>query len=460
MRRHKITLGFVICMLAAGCGLRTSPEEVNAAANEAVRAEQPEVPADRFESGEDIIVGWIDTFEDPTLIALVKEAQSNNKNLRAAAADVTRARALAVQAGAGLLPNVSLNAGGSRSGTESGAGTNLDLGLQVSWEADLWGRIGAGSRAAQAGAAAAEADLRYAQHSLAGGVAKAYFTVIDAGQKLAIAQETVEILTEVKRIVELKEENGMASGQDSALARSDLATAKESLATVEGGRRDAIRALELLLGRYPAAELELGKTLPKLPPAPPAGIPSQILERRPDLVAAERRVASAFEATAQAKAARLPSLSLTGNTSGASSSLSDLLDPANVAWRVGASLLAPLFDGGVRRADVQIATASQEQALAAYGAAALQAFSEVETGLDQGVLLARRRDELKTALAEAQEAYRIADLRYREGESELLDTLTIQQRVIAAKNNLASIERLLLEQRIDLHLALGGEWDQ
>ena len=460
MKRHDVALFAITCILLVGCALRTSPGDVNAAKEEAIKAEQPEIPADRMEGSGDIIIGWIDTFEDQTLVNLVNEAQAHNKDLAAAAANVTRARALYTQANASLLPSVALNAGGARSGTEGTAGSNLDLGVQVNWEADVWGRVGAGARSAQASAAAAEADLRFARYSLAGGVAKAYFSVIDAGQKLAIAKETVDILSEVLRIVELREKNGMASRQDLALARSDLASAKEGLTTVEGGRRDAVRSLELFLGRYPAAELELGKTLPALPPPPPPGIPAQILERRPDLIAAERRVASAFEATAQAKAARLPSLSLTGSTSGASSALSSLLDPANVAWRVGASLLAPIFDGGSRRANVEIATAAQEQALASYGAAALQAFSEVESSLDQGVVLARRRADLETALTEAEEAYRIADLRYREGESDLLDALTIQQRVIGAKNNLATLDRLQLEQRVDLHLALGGDWER
>ena len=138
---------------------------------------------------------------------------------------------------------------------------------------------------------------------------------------------TVAILEETQRIVGVKYENGDVSGQDVAIARSDLATAREQLTALEGSYRDAVRALEALLGRYPGAELEVRKTLPQAPPPPPAGLPSELLERRPDLVAADRRVAAAFNATNQAQAARLPTISLTGNAGGTSDSLVQLVGP-------------------------------------------------------------------------------------------------------------------------------------
>ncbi len=215
----------------------------------------------------------------------------------------------------------------------------------------------------------------------------------------------------------------------------------------------------MLIGRYPGAVLELRETLPEAPPSPPAGLPSEVLERRPDLVAADRRVAAAFNATNQARAARLPTISLTGNASAASGSLSSLLDSSNVAWTAGTNLLAPIFDGGALRENVNIATAEQEQALAAYGQTAINAFREVETGLDQGVVVQQRIKDLEIAAREAEEAYRIARLRYQEGEEDLLTVLTIQQRVISARSSLSIAERLQLEQRVNLNLALGGSWE-
>jgi NodT family efflux transporter outer membrane factor (OMF) lipoprotein len=448
--------------LLTGCGATPSREAMEADVDQALESESPATP-ERWgtESGTGAVpVGWIETFNDPALTKLIEEAQSNNRDLAAAAANVDRAWALARQAGAALGPDISVAAGASGSGNaNSSAPTNLSLGLQMSWEADLWGRLRAGQLGAVASAQAREADFRFAQYSLAAATAKAYFTAIEANLQANIARETVEILQETQRIVNVKYDNGMASAQDVSLTRSDLASARERLTTVSGSFRDALRALEVLLGRYPGAELDVRESLPVAPPPPPAGVPSELLERRPDIVAAERRVAAAFNATAQAKAARLPTVGLTGQLGGASSSLSDLLDPANVAWSLGANLLAPIFDGGTRREAVVIATAEQEQALAAYGQAALNAFSELETNLDQGVVVAQRAVDLEEAAREAENAFRIASLRYDEGEEDLLSVLTIQQRVISAKSALSSVERLLLEQRVNLNLALGGSWD-
>ena len=450
--------------LLMACGAAPSREEVEADVDQAVGSETP-APPEQWGTQSDadaVQVGWIETFNDPALTKLVTEAQANNRDLTAAAASVDRAWALARQAGAALSPDISLAATGGRSGSADSSRpttTDLSLGLQVSWEADVWGRLRSGQRGAVASAQAVEADYRSAQYSLAAATAKAYFTAIEANLQANIARETVEILQETQRIVNVKYDNGMASAQDVSLTRSDLASARERLTTVSGSFRDALRALEVLLGRYPGAELDVRESLPVAPPPPPAGVPSELLERRPDIVAAERRVAAAFNATAQAKAARLPTVGLTGQLGGASSSLSDLLDPANVAWSLGANLLAPIFDGGTRREAVVIATAEQEQALAAYGQAALNAFSELETNLDQGVVVAQRAVDLEEAAREAENAFRIASLRYDEGEEDLLSVLTIQQRVISAKSALSSVERLLLEQRVNLNLALGGSWD-
>lgn len=454
------TLSIVIsiaCTAGLLTGCNTTPS------SPVIEDATPDIPANWRSpaSAGDVQVGWIASFNDPGLEQLVAEAQANNKNLAASAANVTRARALARQAGAALTPDVGLTAGAARSGSlESGTpeNTGYSAGLQVSWEVDIWGRIRAGAQSAQASAQAVEADYRFAQHSLAATTALAYFTVIEANLQTDIAREIVKILEETLRIVKFRYENDMVSSQDLALVRSDLASARERLTTSEGSYRDALRALELLLGRYPSAELAVRKTLPDVPPPPPAGVPSELLERRPDIIAAERRVAAAFNALTQAKAARLPALSLTGDIGGSSPTLTDLLNPTNMAWRAGANLLAPLFDGGVRRENVVIATAEQEQALAAYGQTALEAFSELETALDQGVVVAEREKALKEAAEEAGRAYRVADLQYQEGETDLLDVLTIQQRVIDTRRNLAFVQRLLLDQRVSLHLALGGHW--
>lgn len=452
-----------IPILLTGCVGPRSQTAIDEKKGVAIAAETPSPPKEWTQPSDPtaIEVGWIHSFKDPALVELVKEAQANNKNLQAASASLERALALADQAGAALKPTADLSTGGTRSGKLEGGGlpSELSIGLRVGWEVDLWGRIGANVRAAEASAEAAEADYRYAQHSLAAATTKAYVTAIAAQKQVEVSNETLSILEETLRIVNAKQEGGLISPQDVALTRSDLARVREGLATVEGSQKDAIRALEILLGRYPGAELDVQRTLPDIPLAPKAGIPSELLERRPDIVSAERQVASAFNLVAEAKAARLPRLSLTSNIGGAAGNLGDLFRPEQAVWQLGANLLTPILDGGARKAQMRVTTADQKQALAIYGETVLNAFNEVETLLAQGDVLDRREKQLEEAMQQAKEAYRIADLRYQAGETELLDALSIQQRLTAAMSDLVTVQRLLLEQRVNLHLALGGQWD-
>lgn len=442
-----------------GCANITTPGAAGAAA----RASLPDAPdawAMASERVGAVEAGWVAKFNDPILSDLVDEALANNRNLQAAAANVQRSWALAGQAGAALSPSVSLSSGATRSGNIENSGSDsYSLTGQASWELDLWGRIRAGNQAAVLSAEAAEADYVYSQYSLAAAVARGYFLAIEAGRQAETVQNTLDALNETDRIVGVQFEFGLATSQDVALSRSDLARTKASLIAAQGSQRDALRALEVLLGRYPAADLQLRQDLPDVPASPPPGIPSEILERRPDIIAAERRVAAAFNSLDQAKAAQMPSISLTGSLGGSSGDLTNLLNPTNVAWQAATSLVAPLIDGGLREAQVEQANAEQTQAIASYGDAVLNAFQEVEGSLDQTVVLHDRAVQLERAADEANNALRIVNLRYEEGETDLLDLLTIQQRVLSNEGDVVSIERAQLDEWIALNLALGGSWD-
>lgn len=442
-----------------GCANITLPGD----AGRAAQASLPDAPnawAMASERVGPVEAGWVAKFEDPILSALVDEALANNRNLQAAAANVQRSWALAGQAGAALSPSVSLSSSATRGGNiEDSGGDSYSLTGQASWELDLWGRIRAGNQAAVLSAEAAEADYVYSQYSLAAAVARGYFLSIEAGRQAETVQNTLDALVETDRIVGVQFEFGLATSQDVALSRSDLARTKASLIAALGSQRDALRSLEVLLGRYPAADLELRQDLPDVPAMPPPGLPSDILERRPDIVASERRVASAFNSLDQAKAARMPSISLTGSLGGSSGDLTNLLNPTNVAWQAATSLVAPLIDGGLRQSQVDQATAEQSQAIASYADAVLTAFQEVESSLDQNVVLKDRAVQLEQAAVEANTALRIANLRYEEGETDLLDVLTIQQRVLSNEGDVVSIERAQLDEWVALNLALGGSWD-
>lgn len=403
---------------------------------------------------------WVESFHDPILSRMIMEGIVNNSDLQIAAGNMDKAWLLAKQAGSLLKPTADLSLSSTRSGSgqQSASQGSYAVGLQVSWEVDVWGRISAGVNAAEASAQSAQADYVFALNSLSGNIAKTYFKVVEANQQADIARDNLIILEKTMRITQVKHDNGRASGQNIALSRANLAIAQEQLVNIEGSQRDALRALEVLLGRYPNATTEIPSELPALPSSPPAGIPSEILERRPDIVSAERRVAAAFDAKDQAQAARLPRFSLTSSVNSASDSLSEILNPTNIAWQLATNLVAPLLDGGRRKIDVEIATIEQEQALANYVQKSLVAFSEVESNLDQGGVLKNRETALRAARDQSAKAYRIAELRYREGENDLLDTMQIQQQFFAAQSNLLAINRSQLEQRVNLYLTLGGSW--
>ena len=447
-----------LLLIPVSCASITLPD----VAADTARASLPDTPdvwSSTVETVGEVRVGWIEEIGDPVLSQLVLEAQKNNKDLQIAAANVERSWALAGQAGAGLSPAVSLSSGADRSGNADGLSTSgYNLGVQASWELDVWGRIRAGNQAAILSAQSAEADYVFSQNSLAAAVARSYFLAIEADRQVNVAESTLRALTETDRIVRVQNEFGLATSQDVALSRSDLARTRSSLVAAQGAQRNALRALEVLLGRYPAAELSVRTDLPAVPALPPAGTPSALLERRPDIIAAERSVAAAFNSLDQAKAAQMPSISLTGSIGGASNDLSNLLNPTNIAWQAATSLVAPLIDGGLREAQVDQATAEQKQAIAAYGQTALNAFQEVENSLDQNLVLRDQAAALGESAQEANKALRVVRLRYDEGETDLLDVLTIQQRVFTADADLVSIERARLDEWIALNLALGGSW--
>ncbi|MRX26874.1 efflux transporter outer membrane subunit [Kangiella sp. HZ709] len=404
---------------------------------------------------------FIDQFNDPILENLVNEALSSNNDLLSAAANVERSKALAEQAGASLKPMVNLAFGGTRSGgveSNTPKQTSLNANLQVQWELDLWGRVRSGAKTAYASYQAVEADYQYAKHSIAANVAKAYFSTLEAAKQETLLLSTLANLNKTSQIVNLQYKNGLASSQDVSLVKTDLANIQEQLETLKASKRQGLRALEILVGRYPSAEIDIANKLPVIPPFPNSGIPSELLERRPDIVAVERRVAAAFYALDQAKAAQLPTISLTSGVGGTSSELSNVLKPENLAWQLASNLLAPLFDGGLRESQVNAANADQKAAIAAYTQTVLTAFSEVENSLDSGISLQNRLMLLEEAKKESNNALRVAELNYNEGEIALLDVLTIQQRVTAAESSLVSVYRSLLEQRINIFLALGGEW--
>ena len=445
-------------LLASACILKKPPD---AAAIKKEGMPTVEVPAAWTAPGEGqgaVVDNWLASFRDDPLTAVVKEALANNTDLRVAATRVEQAVLYARLAGAKLYPSVDILArgGGKMSGDNSGL---QGAALSLTWELDVWGRVRAGRAAAAADAASAQADYEFARQSLAAAVAKSWFLATEAGLQADLARATIRDGEALVRLAEDRTRVGIGNDEDVYVSRATVGTYRDSLRQLELAREQAIRALEILLGRYPSAAAAVNPALPAQPDAIPAGLPSELLERRPDVVAAERRVAAAFNRVHEAKAARLPAIALTTGVSSVSSDLFVLQSRDNPVWNLGANLLMPVFRGGALKTQVEIRTAEQKQAVASYAAVGLRAFGEVENALSAEFAARERETILASTLSDNQRAYSIVQTQYKVGSTDLR---FVTQRQLAPISTQAAILRMQAEQRVqrvNVHLALGGSFE-
>jgi NodT family efflux transporter outer membrane factor (OMF) lipoprotein len=400
---------------------------------------------------------WLASFNDPVLSALVDEAIAYNADLKIAAARVEQAAGYVKIAGATLLPAVGVL--GHAGGKSGGDGGLQGIWLNASLELDVWGRIRYGEAAAQAQFASADADYAFARQSLAAMVAKSYFFAIEAALQRSIAQGVLGSSNELLRVSQDRLRIGVGDDQAVAEARADVGTYRDTLRQVEYSREQALRALEVLLGRYPAAEVAVAPQLAAMPGPAPVGMPSELLERRPDVIAAERRVAAAFDRVEEAKAAQLPRIALTAGGSSVSSELIVLKDHSNPIWGFGANLIAPLYQGGALRAQVEVRTGEQKQAVAEYARAAQRAFSDVENALSAEVALRDRDAILSENIVDNQRALDLAQVQFKVGK---IDLRVVGQRQLAlygARTSRLHVQSEQLAQRVNLYLALGGSFE-
>lgn len=444
--------------LLAGCALQPPPSQPQL---QAQALPHTAVPA-RFAAGavapQPVADRWLSTFGDPALTALVSEAIAHNADLQAAAARVEQAGGFVKVASAALLPSISL--AGLWSGKASSGSSGLNgVFLNLQLELDVWGRLRYGEAAAQAQAEAVTADYAYARQSLAAMVAKAWFIAIEAGLQRTVLTEMLASAEQLQQLALQRERIGPGNELAVAEARADVAGLRDALRQAELARQNALRAIELLAGRYPSAEASVAASFGALPPPVPAGLPSQLLERRPDMVAAERRVAAAFDRVGEAKAALLPRIALTAGGSSISSDLFVLQDRNNPAWGFGANLLAPLYQGGALRAQVEIRSAEQQAAIAAYAAVGQRAFGEAENALAAEFALADRAEALAAQVRASARALELAQVQYRVGSIDLRTVQSKQMALYSARSAQLRVQAEQRAQRINLHLALGGSFD-
>jgi NodT family efflux transporter outer membrane factor (OMF) lipoprotein len=454
MRRRALIL--IVLLPLAGCALKSPLQQSELQRDTLANARVPDAWKETGAGQGGVADGWLASFSDPQLDHLVVEALAHNADLRMAAARVERAMASVKVAGGQLYPAVNLL--GRAGGKMSGDGSGLEGGLaNASWEMDLWGRVRYGRSATQFQSAATMADYAYANLSLAALVAKSWFMATEGVLQQRLAEEAVASAEHLVELVSVRRRVGAASEQEVVIARADLATFQDMLAQVRLANGNARRALEVLAGRYPSAELSVREELPALPVSPGAGVPSELLERRPDVIAAERRVAAAFHRVGEAKAALLPQITLTGSLGTVTSDLFVLQGDETIA-SLGVGLFAPLYRGGALRAQVEVRDAEQREAMAGYAAVGLRAFSEVESALASGSSLEERETILSQGAQDNRRALELTRRKYEVGSASLFDVLQQQMRLYAASSALVRVKGEQLAQRVNLHLALGGNY--
>jgi NodT family efflux transporter outer membrane factor (OMF) lipoprotein len=452
---------FIALILAAlgGCALKAPPQPDELRPQALPNLSVPAQWAEEGGTSGSVVNGWLAAFNDPRLEALVRDALLYNPDLQVAAGRMEQAAGYVRLAGATLYPQVNLLArgGGELSGDSSGL---EGVGVFATWELDLWGRVRAGREAAQAQYQSAELDAEYATQSIAAMVARSWFLATEARLQKANAEETVRAAERLLGLAQDRLRVGKGDEYDVTIAKANLQTYRDVVQQLDLAYRQSLRALETLIGRYPAAAIEVPPQLAAKPGPVPVGMPSELLERRLDVVAAERRVAAAFYRTEEAKAARLPQISLTAAVTSISSDLFVLKERDNPIWSAGASLLAPIYLGGALQSQVEIRTAEQKLAVAEYGRIGARAFNEVEGALSSGFALDRRATILTQAVAENERALELANVRYRVGSGDLRAVQQQQVALYGARTSLLRVQSEQLVQRVNLHLALGGGFDE
>ncbi len=410
---------------------------------------------------------WLHDFDAPGLSELIQTALDQNFDLQIAEARLAAARARARIAGAPRWPNAELGAQASRRrATINDSPDNVihadsfSLDATVSWEVDVWGRLGDVARAAGAEAQAADADYRGARLLLAANVARGWFGVIEAELQVALADGTLESFRRSNAVIEERYRRGLVTALDVRLARENVASAESVYALRQRAREERIRALEVLLGNLPVRQLATIDQLPTVNRAVPAGLPSDLLVRRPDLVAGERRLQAAVERLDAARKNRLPGIRLTASGGTASTEMRNLLQWDYLVWSLLGSITQPLFAGDRRQAEDGLARAEHREDWAFYARTVLTALQEVETALASESLFIEQETALSHAAREAKAAAELAMGRYERGLVNIITLQETQRRAFTAESALLVTARERLNNRVSLYLALGGDFDQ
>ena len=410
---------------------------------------------------------WLADFDSPQLEALVLEALAKSPSLKATAARFAQSIAELRISGAKLKPTSELGLNSARQkintfGPNSTGGVifeNYNLALDLSWEVDLWGRLRDQTSAAVSRAEGYQADLDAARLSLAAQITKGWLNLIEAKQQLALSEHTAKTYRDNQRALESRFKLGLAKGFDLRRIITQAASAEAETFARQRSLDQAVRQLEVFLGRYPAGALDAINNFPNLPPTIPVGLPANLIQRRPDLVSAERQLAATDRELRASKKDLLPKISLTASGGTSSQEFENLLDGDFGVWTLVGNLTQPIFQGGRILANIDRNTALRDQAAANYHESALRAFLEVETTLAAEQFIRRERAKLAIAAEEATATEALAWDRYRTGIGDFLSALDAKRTADVARSRLLSVSNIFFQNRVDLYLALGGAFE-
>jgi multidrug efflux system outer membrane protein len=472
----KLTLSpLLAALILAGCATAPTPPdakiEVPASFKEAAALQggawKPAQPAEAQARG-----AWWQAFHDSKLDELEQQARNASPNLAAAAARVKAARAALSSSQADRLPQVGASFGATRqkpsaadaglaNGTQTPPATVWRGGLTASYEVDLFQRVANQVDAATADAAASEASYRSVLLALQADVAQAYFQLRTLDAEVDVLTRGLALREQTLQLIQKRYAAGDVAELDVARAKTDLASTRAEYQGVRGTRARTEHALALLLGQAPSSFNLAPQALQADAPVPevPAGLPSALLERRPDVAAAQAQMMAATARVGQARSALFPALVLTANGGYASYELKDLFDWSARSWLTSAVLSMPLFDGGRNRAGVTRAEAQLDESVASYRQAVLGAFGDVEDKLASLGAVREQALSLDEALVAARRSFELADKRYRAGEDSFLTLLDTQRSLLAVERQAITTRGGWATSTVGLIRALGGSWD-
>lgn len=416
----------------------------------------------------DLRADWWTLYGDQTLNALVEEALSHNHDLAIAMARIDEARAYLGIARSAQLPSVSGEAGTGRGDPYGPAGVDNThyLSGAAFFEIDLWGKYSRATEAARAELLATEAAYRTVRLAVIAGTARAYFALLSNDRQLKTARDTLKTRTRAEKLYHNRFVEGLSGEFEYRQSEVETTTAKAQVQNLEMAQAKAENALAVLTGRSPARIVEdsFSRPLPleklSVPDLVPSGLPSSLLERRPDIIEAEHLLHAATADIGVAKAAFFPGISLTGQFGWVSTEFNNIASSAARQWSVGSGLLQPIFQGGRLKAQLEAANARQKEAYALYAKTVGNAFREVLDALTANRITRERLVTIQTQVGKLRRTVTLANLRYESGQTNFLEVLDAQRALFNSEMELAKAYQAQLNAVTDLCQALGGGWER